>query len=247
MPFKVAYPMIPPKGMRTHTDNVYLPSAVHTVTTIDRLVPVSPATRVLDVGCAAGRMAMPLLGFLDPEQGGSYDGFDVKADRIAWATEHITSAFPNFRFRWLDVHSMALNPAGMLDGAALRFPYASQSFDLIAYSSVFTHLLRPEALRYLQESVRCLAPEGRIYSTWYLWDEGTAHSVAANDVLWAFPFARDGHRIVAAEAPERAVAYDYDRLVDDLGSAGLAIDSEHRGNWRSAKSNGQDILILRRA
>ena len=243
----VVHPVVPPGDMRNHTEENYLTSAVWVMKQIDGFVPLSPSMRVLDVGCAAGRLAMPLLGYLDPAVGGSYDGFDVKAERIEWATENITSQFPHFRFRHVDVHSTALNPGGTIDGTSLTFPYESDQFDLIIFHSVFTHLLMPEGRRYLAESQRCLAPTGATYSTWYLWDDASARSVAEHEVLWSFPIVGDGYRIQDPKYPETAVAYDYDRLLDELAEANLRIDLEKRGDWRVAQSHGQDTLILRNA
>ena len=43
---------------------------------------LQPDGRVLDVGCGIGRMARPLAGYLGRD--GSYDGFDINAQGIAW-------------------------------------------------------------------------------------------------------------------------------------------------------------------
>ena len=230
--------MVPPEHMRNHSADEYLRSAEHTIGFIHSLVPITPETRVLDVGCAAGRLALPLIGHV-----ASYDGFDVKADRIAWAQDNI----PGGRFRHIDVHSEGLNPEGTVDGATLRFPYPDESFELVIFHSVFTHLLPREGANYLRESARCLARDGRIYSTWYLWDDWTALSVAGHDVLWDFPLPRDGYRIQRPHRPEAAVAYEYDHLAGLLRDAGLVIDTERRGNWRERLTHDQDTLILRRA
>ncbi len=236
--------LIPPAEMRNHEADDYLQQTAKDMDTIRRLVPLQPSARVLDVGCSAGRLSLPLLNFLDPAAGGSYEGFDVKPDRVAWATEHITSQWPNFRFRHLDVHSGALNPSGSIDGATLTFPYESSAFDLVIFYSVFTHLLPPEARRYLAETRRCLAPQGRVFSTWYLWDADTARSVAEHDVAWTFPFEQDGYRLQYPDYPESAVAFNYLELLDELGAVDLMIEEWVPGNWRRARLGAQDILIL---
>lgn len=54
---------------------------------------------MLDVGCGAGRMAIPLMGYLNEK--GSYEGFDPVVEHVRWYLEHIESRHPNFRFRYL--------------------------------------------------------------------------------------------------------------------------------------------------
>jgi SAM-dependent methyltransferase len=230
--------------MRNHTDETYLASATHVIKRVDELAGIPRSARVLDVGCAAGRLAMPLLGYLDPSAGASYDGFDVKADRIEWAQRHVGASHPHFRFAHIDVLNATLNPSGSVLGESLRFPYPDEAFDLALLHSVFTHLLPDDAWHYLAELRRCLAPGGRIYATWYLWDEATANSVSTSEVLWDFPIARAAHRIMDASRPELAVAYDYVRLREELARNGLRIAVEQRGTWRSRPTQDQDCLIL---
>lgn len=74
----------------------------------DRLSPARNAgltagEDVLDVGCGSGRVALPLISILGPD--GSYEGFDVVPEAVAWSRRRITAAHPNFRFQLADVHS----------------------------------------------------------------------------------------------------------------------------------------------
>jgi SAM-dependent methyltransferase len=236
---------VPPASMRTLSEADYIEQGRKDVAAIGELAPVQASTRVLDVGCAAGRLALPLLGVLDQASGGRYEGFDVRDDRIAWATERITASFPHFRFQHCNVYNQALNPQGTIAGSTFTFPYQSASFDLIVFYSVFTHLLEAEGRQYLAEAARCLSPNGRIYSTWYLWETSTAADIASHDVMWSFPYQWGGNRIQDREFPESAVAYYRDRLLDDINGVGLVVETERRGNWPRARSHGQDILVLR--
>jgi hypothetical protein len=51
--------------------------------------------RVLDIGCGEGRMAVPLLDYLE----GDYEGFDFVPIGIVWCRRHITRRNPKFRFQ----------------------------------------------------------------------------------------------------------------------------------------------------
>ena len=57
---------------------------------------LKPDHRVLDVGCGIGRMAVPLLEYLDER--GSYEGFDIVPLGIDWCREKISPRRPSFRF-----------------------------------------------------------------------------------------------------------------------------------------------------
>lgn len=238
--FVIKTSLVPPSSMMNHDPEKYQLSALYNMSVIDSLVPIKPHSKILEVGCAAGRLALPLLDYLDNKVGGSYEGFDIKKDRIDWATNNISSSYKNFRFRFLDLQS------GGVDGSTLSFPYEDKSFDLIIFHSVFTHLLEPEALNYLAESTRVLSESGAIYATFFLWDPETAKSVEVNQVRWSFSIDYGTHRIVDAKEKTLAVAFDYDFLCHSLEKNDLYIEKEIRGQWRSQFSNGQDILLLRR-
>jgi SAM-dependent methyltransferase len=244
--FAIPHPLIPPEEMRNHSTEQYLASAVQVISLVDELVGIPRWARVLDVGCAAGRLALPLLEHLDEGSGGAYDGFDVKAGRIEWARQHITAFYPAFRFAYIDVANSTLNPSGTLSGSSVRFPYPDGSFDIALLHSVFTHLLPADAWHYLSELRRCLRREGKIYSTWYLWDDMTAESIRGHDVLWDFPTGYESHRVMDVARPELAVAYVRDQLMAHIEESGLRVATERRGDWRSKPTHDQDILILAR-
>lgn len=238
---------VPPEDMRNHKDQeLYFRSAEAVFNQyICKYFDLKPEYRVLDVGCAAGRLALPLVRFLDPELG-SYDGFDIRKDRIDWATNTITSQHPNFRFSYLDVNNRFLNPAGGVDGGELTLPYPDRHFDLVIYHSVFTHLDDKVAANYLQESARVLSDRGAIYATFYIWDAETASCVSHNDTLWRFPHDLGAFRVEDTEKVEKAVAFKHSWLVAKLAEAGLSIKNVARGEWRNAKNQGQDVYVFQR-
>ena len=89
---------------------------------------LEPQHRVLDIGCGIGRLAVPMTQYLD--DAGSYDGVDPVAAGIDWCAATITPAYPNVRFRHLDLRHPLYNPAGALETAATPLPFADASFDL---------------------------------------------------------------------------------------------------------------------
>jgi SAM-dependent methyltransferase len=99
--------------------------------------------RVLDFGCAAGRM----LRFLPRLEGSEYWGVDIKARHIAWCQEHLS---PPFFF--------AANTTFP------HLPFEDDTFDLVYCGSVFTHI-SDLADAWLLELRRVLRPGGLGYIT----------------------------------------------------------------------------------
>src|SRR5690348_2908740 len=123
---------------------------------LDDLGVLAPSARVLDVGCGAGRIARVLAGRLTPP--GSYDGFDVMGDAVAWCQRAYGAAglAAPFRFVHADIENALYNPAGVVQAEEYPFPYDDGAFDLVLATSVFTHLLTDTAAHYLAEAGRVL-------------------------------------------------------------------------------------------
>ncbi|WP_187369436.1 class I SAM-dependent methyltransferase [Baekduia soli] len=198
--------------------------------------------RVLDVGCGIGRMARPLAGYLSPK--GSYDGFDVNPEGIAWCRDRYAGR-PNFRFELVDLFNRRYNPAGTLSAETFAFPYADACFDLVIATSVMTHLLESETDRYLGEIGRVLAPGGRLLATWFLLDDLSRRAIA--DGRAGLPFLDPEQRVavVSDDLPEEAVAYDRGWVMEAFRRHGLELASIHPGTWRGDDDgcSFQDIVV----
>lgn len=205
-------------------------------------------SRVLDVGCGIGRMAIPLTRTLGPR--GSYDGFDVVEEGIRWCHRNITPKHPNFRFTTIEVRNGVYRPRGRVDATALRFPYADASFDVVLLASVFTHMHVPAVAHYLHEIRRVLRPSGRALVTAFLLDDASRHRMTANTTQVSFDIAVDEHAMaVLSEQPEWAIAQDASWFLAATKAAGLALLGEvNPGAWRGGEPgiDFQDIAVLRR-
>ena len=206
-----------------------------------RLVDLRAQDRVLDIGCGIGRMARVLVPVLRPP--GSYDGFDIAEPGIRWCEAHYRDTPVPFCFKHADLRNSVYNPTGRGTPDTYAFPYADGSFDLAIATSVFTHLLPDAADNYLAQAARVLAPDGRLFATWFL--TGGADPPPP-------PFRRDASSPPAATtdpaAPETAVAYPEPWLRERLDANGFELGAIHPGSWR-ARSAGltlQDVVIARR-
>jgi SAM-dependent methyltransferase len=207
-----------------------------------------PGDAMLDVGCGSGRMALPLTGYLNRE--GSYAGFDVSREAIAWCTDNISAAHPNFSFSTADVQSKRYNPSGNNKPSEFRFPYPDGSFDVVLLASVFTHMLPADVKQYMREIVRVLKPGGRSLVTFFLLNEESLARGKRGEGVIKFDHELQGARTANVENPEAAIAYPETFVRNLYRQSGLELEDPLRyGSWcgRTDGMSGQDVLIATKA
>ncbi len=161
-----ADPLLPPRRLRGRAGpSDFEATGRELARVIRELGAVGPSSRVLDVGCGAGRLARELVGVLRPP--GTYVGFDVDPEVVAWCrrayARHVHATFVH-----ADLANGFYAPDGSGDAAGYRFPVEDGWADCVVATSVFTHLLDADAARYLDESRRALAPDGRLVASFLL-------------------------------------------------------------------------------
>jgi len=123
---------------------------------VSRYVPENAT--VVDLGCGCGRTARLLI---NNRWISTYVGFDVVKESIDWCRNFISPLWHgSAEFHCFDVYSREYNPAGKIRGDELTFPCKDGSSAVVFASSLFTHLLEPDAIHYLQETRRVLTPSG---------------------------------------------------------------------------------------
>jgi ubiquinone/menaquinone biosynthesis C-methylase UbiE len=203
-----------------------------------------PEDDVLDVGCGAGRMAVPLTSFLT----GSYEGFDIVSAGVHWCQKRITTRFPTFRFQVVNVHNRRYNPRGRHRACDYRFPYDDRSFTFVIATSVFTHLLPEDTEHYLSEIRRVLRPGGRCVATFFLLNAESQARIRRGDSQLPFMVQRPGYATIPTfrHIDEAAVAFPEQALVDQFAQWGFLTEM-HYGSW-SGRNDGetfQDLVIAR--
>ncbi len=203
---------------------------------------LAPSGRVLDVGCGAGRAAIPLTDYLTT---GRYEGFDVFPIGVEWASANITPRFPNFVFRSVSVYNKTYNPFSPVKARDFRFPYPDASFDAAILNSVFTHMFPEDVHGYMRELSRTLDAGGGTLITWYLVD-GLAREMLAKKEAKPDMSHKFGSFYVENPAePEDAVAYDQGFVERLYAQAGFDILEILPGSWKKAPgaSNHQDAVL----
>jgi len=114
--------------------------------------------RVLDIGCSCGKLAR----FLYSNPRLHYVGTDIFLPAIQWCRKAFAAlAGDRFQFDHFNAYSAVYNPQGKIQARDYRFPYTDGTFNTVVCASLFTHLLQPDCVHYLDEISRILGPGGR--------------------------------------------------------------------------------------
>ncbi len=257
-------PLIPPYRKGLPSQGPMIGALI--VREMAELCELGPSTAVLDIGCGSGRVAAALTKVLDADRGGSYEGFDIQPDSIAWCRKAITGRHPNFRFQIADLRNAQYNPRGELTASEYRFPFEDARFDLALASSLFTHLRPFEGEHYLEEAARVLRDGGHLFSTWFLIN-GEAEELLAAGLAparggfqkgprppirldYTFTDERGNEfRSPHEHTPEHLIAVSEDLVRAQHERAGLEVVTVRYGPWpgrRDGRLGGQDLIVSRR-
>ena len=232
--------LVPPRRLDYAGHSDFVDTGAEFMSYFVELGGLQPHHSVLDVGCGMGRMARPLVGYLD--DAGTYDGFDVNRGGIGWCRRRY-ARHKNFHFQVADLYNRRYNPRGAHAAAEYRFPYDDATFDLAIATSVLTHLLEAEAAHYLDEIKRVLKPEGRALVTFFLLNDESRALIEEGKSALAFLDPDDHVSVLDADLPEEAVAYDEQWVRERLDVADVKW-----GSWcgREEFTSFQDLVVAAR-
>ena len=214
-------------GPRYREDDVYVESGALNIRILQREARLTEDSRVLDIGCGAGRL---LTGFLATygKPPVSYVGLDVVASAIDWAKSELVR--DAVAFHLLDVFNERYSPSAKGSAGTVRLPVEPDSFDVVALLSVFSHMRLRDIEPYLREIRRALAPAGRVYLTIFV-----EHGVALEEEN-PVGYHRDW------DGPLHCVRINRHHFENLAYEAGLAVERFH---YRHT-SDGQSSYVLAR-
>lgn len=241
-------PMVPPRGRIFIGSGDFVRTGEEIKKQLIDLGGLQPGSRVLDVGCGIGRVAVPLTDFLDDK--GSYEGFDIVKSAIRWCTQKIHSSYPNFRFTHIDLKNDLYNLGTNKEAKDFVFPYDDGEFDLVFLTSVFTHMVLADVENYLEQIHRVLKPGGTCFATFFMINE-EAKRLMEQKGKFMFNTELEHHYLFHARVKEANVAFDEAHLVNEMiASKGFQMEPILYGFWpgrpKSELSNFQDICVFRK-
>ena len=167
---------------------------------------------VLDIGSGIGRIAIPLTAYLD---NGRYEGFDIMKPGIAWCQKNITSRFPHFKFTQVSLSNDLYRNTGE-SATQFVFPYQDNSFDLAIATSVFTHMVPEEVIRYVEEIQRVLKTGGYAYLTFFVLNENSKAQMTRGKNEFNFQYDHGNYRLLDEKVKSANVAYEEKYLFSEI-------------------------------
>jgi methyltransferase family protein len=200
------------------------------------------SAQIADIGCGCGRIAMFVASALSSS--GYYHGFDTWAEGIRWATENITSHYPNAVFKTL---SDSQERTGYRADFFHSIDLDDNSCDFVLATSLFTHLTYNPVVFYMKEISRIMKRGARAYLTFFIYDEESRHAIPNEDRNlesdeYGFYQINGGY----------AVSYFKEKpIVDIIRKSDCTLDIKKFGFWRGDKykedrwpGGYQDLFIL---
>jgi SAM-dependent methyltransferase len=225
---------LPPPELRAggehfQDDEAFVLSGASEARRLQRDFSLTADTRLLDIGCGAGRLPIGLLSEVGALS--HYTGIDVSAEQIRWCRRYIERDYPGMNFVLLDAQNERYRPHGKKVDAEFGLPLADESFDVIYLYSVFSHMRRAEVEAYLREFARLLARSGGVFLTAFLEEGVPDERINPEGYLGTW------------QGPLHCVRFDHEFFARTVANAGLRIDRiDHR-----AETDGQSGIYLAHA
>ncbi|HMP25348.1 MAG TPA: class I SAM-dependent methyltransferase [Saprospiraceae bacterium] len=205
---------------------------------------LKPESSFLDIGSGIGRIALGLRDYLN----GQYEGFEAMEIGVKWCKDNITTKYPNFQFKWVQLYNDLYNSDGK-DASKYQFEYKDNAFDFAASISVFTHMVDREVENYLLQTNRVLKNDGLLVATFFIFDDCQIESKKKYKDF-SFPFEYDNYYLMDKKVKSANVCFKKTYLTKIIENAGFQIVDEIKGYWSGSSKihylGFQDIIVLKK-
>lgn len=189
-------------GPEFRNNDYYIQSAENEARRLVEKFGCNVQSRVLDVGCGQGRLAIGLtrtVGNLD------YIGLDVDDWSIKWCEKRIRKHHSTYAFHRIDVYNQRYNQSASTQAGAFKFEMDDDSIDIAFLYSVFSHMEDADMRAYLGELRRVLRPGGGLFFTTFV--EDNVENFSANPKGYIFE-----HHVGALHVVRYRKSYLFDIL-----------------------------------
>lgn len=243
--FKKRSDLIPPKGLIYTGSGDFERQGKEWIEFFKQYANLNEKSKVLDIGCGIGRIAIPMTDLLKQ---GEYNGFDAVKQGIDWCATKIAARFSNFHFLYIDLFNDLYKSKG-INAATFEFPYPKEQFDFACAISVFTHMIPSEVENYLEQSSKVLKKGAYLVGTFFILDE-ESKKLTLEQTSFNFKYEYEHYALMDDAVKSANVAFDRTYLEQLVSAKGFEIDSQVKGYWcgrpKTHTVGFQDIMILRK-
>ena len=234
---------VPQRGKILVSYSEYLNEGKKYLTYFQELADLQPDYSVLEAGCGTGRIALPLIRFLN--KNGIYNGLDEAESDINWCKKNISAKHPNFRFQYTGLKNKPVDFSSKADAEHFIFPYEDEKFDFVFITSAFTLLKPTEVENYINEIGRVMKMGAKCLISLYIVNCVSEDLMIKKPTQMHFPFNKGFYRLRSIEAGKQLIAYDEEWILEKLQNAGLKMASIQFGSWCGRKHffDYQDLII----
>lgn len=207
---------------------------------------ITQNSRVLDVGCGVGRLAIPLTEYFST---GSYEGFDVDDKAILWCKENITPHHPNFNFNVAEIHNDFYNSSYNTAACKYKFPYNDNEFDFVFLLSVFTHMMLDDISTYLSEISRVLKPNGNCFITYFILNDESKSLIPSVKNTQQFLYPIKNGLTINYDTPSSGCAFSEEDILKLYENNNLKLTNPiFYGRWCGRENcfDYQDVIIAKK-
>lgn len=236
---------LPPKGKIYTGGGDFLKQGLLHKDYLCRYAGLKENSKVLDVGSGIGRSAIGLTTFLNKY--GEYYGFDIVKDGVDWCSKNISSKFPNFHFKYINILNDLYSDDG-IKSTNFTFPYNDGKFDVVFLISVFTHLQVEDISHYLSEINRVLKPDGKCLATFFIYDEKIQTKISKPEYYFSFQYDYGNYKLMNNKVKNANIALSIDLLTELADKNSLNIAQIINGFWSEeyeiTDNDFQDIVVF---
>lgn len=156
-------------GAHFRADSDFLRSSLEEADRLTDQFGVTAESRILDIGCGAGRLPIGLLQRLGSIE--DYLGVDINPRAIDWCVRHLSTNQPALRFQHIKVANPRYRSGGPPLDESLALDAGERAFDLAYLHSVTFSFTHRDLTAYLKLLRRYLSPAGRVFMTAFV-EEG---------------------------------------------------------------------------